>query len=492
VRRMPVPSFDAIIVGARCAGAALAQRLAAAGLSVALVDAADLPSDHSCSTHLIQPPGMDELDELGVGGSVRRLAPAIETVRLRFDDSEARLPYGEGRAAHCLRRKALDALLLEAAVKAGAELRTRTRVTGVVRAADERVRGVEIRHGGQGREQLYADLVVGADGRNSTLASLVGAGEYLGYDGARAAYWAYWRRPPGWNPSELLNSFEGEDARVVFPTDGDLLLIATTPPLDRARSWRGRHRDAYLANLRSHEPIGSLLGDAAPVSKVRGVLKTRYFFRTSAGPGWALLGDAGHHKEFIVGLGITDALRDARELSGAILEREPAALQRWWRGRDAERIEMFFWSRDLGRAEAVNPLQRLSAAGLADATGLQGRFAEIIDGRRSPYDLIPAAHALRWIGKGLLRGEGGLIAPLIRTVLRRMRARLELRLRERLRSSQAPWSPGERPRSCSPRRLCSLSCRRTTWSSSSRLRCRATGPRARWCSAKATPARRAM
>jgi menaquinone-9 beta-reductase len=440
---MPGGSFDVIIVGARCAGAALAQRLAGAGLSVALLDAADLPSDHGSSTHLIQPPGMDELDALGVGCSVRRLSPPLETVRLRFDGFEARLPYGEGRSAHCMRREPLDRLLLEAAAKAGAEVRTRTRVIDVVRAWDGRVRGVEVQHRGRGPERLHAGLVVGADGRASTLAKLVDAREYLGYDGARSAYWAYWQRPPGWNPHELLNSFEGEDARVVFPTDGDLLLVATTPPVERARGWRGRHRGEYVANVRLHEPIGSFLGDAEPVSEVRGVLKARYFFRTSAGPGWALIGDAGHHKEFIVGLGITEALRDARELAGAILEHDSAALFEWWRERDAGRVEMFHWSRDLGRARAVTPLQRLTAARLAGAPELQGRFAEVIDGRRSPYDLIPASRALPWIAAGLLRGQAGLLPALLETASRRAAARRELRRRERLarRSSRGRSRP---------------------------------------------------
>lgn len=58
---------DVVFVGARCAGATLATHLATAGLTVALLDAAPLPSGQPTSTHLIPPPGMDELDALGIG-----------------------------------------------------------------------------------------------------------------------------------------------------------------------------------------------------------------------------------------------------------------------------------------------------------------------------------------------------------------------------------------------------------------------------------------
>ena len=422
--------FDVVVVGARCSGAPLAQRLAGAGVSVALLDAAPMPGPPPLSTHLIQPPGMDELDALGVGHAVRGLSPALHAFRLAYDGREARLPYGEGRAGHCLRRPAFDQLLQDAAVQAGAELRPESRVVGLVRARDGRVGGVEVRHRRRGTERLHAHLVVGADGRNSTVAKLVGAEEYLGYDGPRAVYWAYWRRPPGWDPHELHNFFDGDDARVVFPTDGDLLLIASVPPVSRARGWRGDHAGAYVESIQSHEPIGSFLGGREPVSEVRGMLRPRYFFRASAGPGWALIGDAGHHKEFVVGLGITDALRDARAVAEAVLEGDPAALQAWWRRRDLERIEMFQWSRELGAAEPVDALKRLLPALLA-APGLEGSFGEVIDGRRSPYDLIPPARVVRGAVGALLRGEAGVLPPLLRSAGRRVRARTELRRRKR-------------------------------------------------------------
>jgi flavin-dependent dehydrogenase len=424
--------FDVAIVGARCAGAALGKRLADAGLSVALLDAAKLPSDQPCSTHLIQPPGMDQLDALGIGETVRRESPALAAARLAYDAEEARLPYSEPRPAHCLRRERLDGLLQQTAADAGAELRPECRVTGLLREPSGRICGVSLSERGGEPRQLRADLVIGADGRNSTVAKLVGAREYLGYDGPRAAYWAYWQRPAGWSAHELCNFFADKHARVVFPTGGDLLLVPTAPPVARAREWRGAHRLRYLEDIRACTQLAAYLGDAEPVTPVRGILRPRYFFRESAGPGWALIGDAGHHKEFVIGLGISDALRDAAAISSAILVGEENGIRRWWRERDLARIELFFWGKQLGLAEPVNELQRRTAHALAENAQLAARFAEIIDGQRSPRHLLPATRAVAWVVSDLARARAACARPLLRAVRDQAAVLRELRRRRRM------------------------------------------------------------
>jgi flavin-dependent dehydrogenase len=427
---MPGSRFDVVIVGARCAGSALARRLATGGASVALIDAAAMPSGQRTSTHLIQPPGMDELDDLGVGAAVRALAPGIDTMRLAFDDHEARLKYSPGRLAHCLRREKLDPLIQQAAVSAGAELRDRSRVAELVRGREDRVCGVVVRREGRRSETVQADLVIGADGRHSTVAKLVQASEYLGYDGPRACYWAYWRRPENWNPAELCNFYRGDDAYVVFPTDGDELLVASAPPIARAQAWRAHHASGYLSSVAGYEPIGYHLRAQQPVSEVRGVFRTRYYFRTSVGPGWALVGDAGHHKEFFLGLGISDALRDAHSLSRAILSHE-APLTTWWRARDVERIELFCWGRELGRSTPVDALRRLTAERISATAALHSRLGKIVDGELSPFDLVPPSRALRWLMSSIAHKNLRPLPPFAAAASRRASARHELRRRRR-------------------------------------------------------------
>lgn len=185
---------DVAIVGARCAGAPLAAMLAARGLSVIVLDRDRLPSDVVVSTHTLHPKGLDVLDGLGIGEAVRALSPASRVMRLSKNGVALDVPFREGRPDYCPRREPFDALLQKAAADAGAVVIDRCRVTALVER-DGRVAGVRAMRG-DAEHVVHASLVVGADGRHSTIAKFVGAEEYLAYDAPRGAYWAYWDAPP--------------------------------------------------------------------------------------------------------------------------------------------------------------------------------------------------------------------------------------------------------------------------------------------------------
>ena len=59
------PMYDAIIVGARCAGSSTAMLLARRGFKVLLVDRATFPSD-TISTHILWPHGAEVLARWGL------------------------------------------------------------------------------------------------------------------------------------------------------------------------------------------------------------------------------------------------------------------------------------------------------------------------------------------------------------------------------------------------------------------------------------------
>ncbi len=170
--------YDVIIVGARVAGSATAMLLARAGLRVLVLDRATFPSD-TLSTHQIQVPGVARLARWGV------LDPLIETTptnrRIRFDQGdvtvEARIPGQDGvDFTICPRRTLLDATLVEAARAAGAEIRESAVVDELIQA-DGRVVGVRGREKAGPEFTDRARLVIGADGRHSTVAKAVGAKE---------------------------------------------------------------------------------------------------------------------------------------------------------------------------------------------------------------------------------------------------------------------------------------------------------------------------
>src|SRR5258706_5593907 len=100
--------FDCIVVGARCAGAPLAVHLSRGGMKVCVLDAAKLPSDQPFSTHAIAAPGMDYLDELGVGARVRAGAPPVDAYRLAVGRVHVDLRLGSGPELFCPRCSPLD------------------------------------------------------------------------------------------------------------------------------------------------------------------------------------------------------------------------------------------------------------------------------------------------------------------------------------------------------------------------------------------------
>lgn len=401
--------YDVIVVGARCAGATLATFLARAGASVLLLDRDRLPSEQVLSTHTIHPPGLDVLDEIGVGGAVRSLAPAMRVVRLRKNSAHVDVSYGGGRAEYCPRRKRLDGLLQDAALAAGAELRDRTRVTAVVEVGGRAaaVRAV----GPSGHEhELRAGLVVGADGRHSTVAREVRAEEYLGYDAPRFTYWGYWKAPACWHdasayPFDMYVAKTGPAVRVIFHTDHDQLLIASAPPLSDLPAWRANPEAALRRDLLSDPLLAPLVEGSAPEGGVRGTVKERYFFRQAAGPGWTLVGDAGHHKDYVIGDGITEALLQAKSLAGAIGRGTDDALVQWWRARDVEALPLFRFAEDEGSLRPPRKLQEVVLSHVARSPALADRVAGVMEHRVSPYATFPVAKILQWTLGATMRGS---------------------------------------------------------------------------------------
>jgi flavin-dependent dehydrogenase len=424
--------FDAVIIGARCAGATLAACLARAGARVMMVDRSPLPSDQILSTHNIHPPGMDILDDLGVGDAVRAEAPATRVLRIRKNDAWMDVPFDEGRAGYCPRRLRLDGLLQDAAVGAGAELRDRARATGV-RFEQGRAVGVKVEHRGAS-EDITADLVVGADGRHSFVARAVAADEYLAYDAPRGICWAYWDAPPAWRdcPFGMYVAHIGDAIRFVFQTDHNQLVVGSLPGLPLDEAWRADMTVALRNDLPRDPVIGPLLDGHAPDSRIRATFRERYFFRRAAGPGWVLVGDAGHHKDFVIGDGITEALIQAKSLAQAIVEGGDASLLRWWRARDVAALPAYHWGRDEGAAGSPGELETRVIARLARHPKWRSRIARLPEHRSSPYTVVPVPAVVTALAAALVRGRLVVVPDLIMQLSRMLRYRKCIGQRMRL------------------------------------------------------------
>jgi flavin-dependent dehydrogenase len=377
---------DVLIVGARVAGAATAMLLARAGLRVLVVDQSREGSD-TLSTHAFMRGGVIQLSRWGLLDDLRAAGtPPIRRTVIRYGDREDVVdikPMPHCDALYAPRRTTLDPLLVEAARRAGAEVRFGVRVLGLLRDDTGRVIGARVRDRVGREHDLHARVTVGADGVRSTVAREVDApvevqgrhatafvGGYVSGVEADGYQWLYGERTAGG----------------VIPTDHDEVCAWIGVPSHRFGTYRRRPDlgfDELFAELAPD--WHARLRAGSQHGPMRGFAGVPGFLRRSWGPGWALVGDAGYFKDPLSTHGMTDALRDAELLAEALVEAaddgapgdEAAALAGYQQQRDALSLELFTvvdqvaggWS----LAELPGLLRQLSHAMRAEVDHLLAR-----------------------------------------------------------------------------------------------------------------------
>jgi 2-polyprenyl-6-methoxyphenol hydroxylase-like FAD-dependent oxidoreductase len=262
-------------------------------------------------------------------------------------------------------------------------------------------------------------------------------------------FWGYWNAPAFWrtDPAYRFGMYlanTGGHIRVIFHTDHDQLLIGSLPPVERAMAWRTDPDGALIADLTADSTTGPLIAGSSPDGRIRGTVKERYFFRRAAGNGWALVGDAGHHKEFVIGDGITEALLQARSLASAIAQGTDAALCRWWRARDVEALPLFFLGQDEGALGPPMELHQVVFSHAAKSPTLRARIAATMEHRLSPQATFPVRHVLWWTLGAALQGSLRVVPEFIAMARRGSAIDRELRLRRRLLAeAEAQATPAE-------------------------------------------------
>ena len=142
--------------------------------------------------------------------------------------------------------------------------------------------------------------------------------------------------------------------------------------------------------------------------------------------------DAGHHKEFVIGDGITEALLQARSLASAIAQGTDAALHRWWRARDVEALPYFFLGQDEGALGPPMELQQVVFSHVARMPTLQARMAATMEHQLSPLETFPVRQVLRWTLGAAFRGSLGVLPEFIAMGRRGSAVNRELSLRRQL------------------------------------------------------------
>jgi 2-polyprenyl-6-methoxyphenol hydroxylase-like FAD-dependent oxidoreductase len=335
--------YDAIVIGARCAGAATAMLLARSGRDVLLVDRARFGSDipHGHFIHRHGPRRLREwglLDRVLASGCppVTRFTSDMGDFALTGTELEVDgIPMGVGP-----RRSALDAILVEAAIEAGAEYREGHPVRGLSFDGD-RVTGIDGER---------ARIVIGADGRNSGVAKQVGAAVLTERPAISVWYFSYWSGVPEPGLSVIVRD---RTAVFAFPTNDDLFAVFIAWPLTELRRVK-RDIDAAMDAVIDATPgLGERIRAGRREERVLGATQLPNFVRRSHGPGWALVGDAGVHKDPFMALGVCDALRDAELLAEAIDD-----LPEYERRRDAATLPDF--DMNFGAAHLIAPPELLA------------------------------------------------------------------------------------------------------------------------------------
>lgn len=372
--------YDVIVVGARAAGATTAMLLARKGLRVLVVDRAKFPSD-TLSTHQVQVPGVARLHRWGLLDGVRK-AGTPATRRVRFDAGhtvlDGHFPAYQGvDALYSPRRTILDAMLVEAARTAGAEVRESFVVEQVVGDGD---RATGIRGFERGRPPVteYAHLVVGADGKHSRVAADVGARRYRERAARSFACYTYWSGVP-MSGGELYQ--RPGRAVAAFPTNDGLVMVYTAAPLAEFADFRADVDTHYRKTLDLCGDLGDRVRDGVRAERFRSTPDLPNLFRVPCGPGWALVGDAGVVMDPVTAQGITNAFRDAELLADAVasgIAAGPARLDRalsaYWRQRDKAVRPMYDFTVRLAGLEPPRWMERHLLAAIAERPGEVDRF----------------------------------------------------------------------------------------------------------------------
>jgi 2-polyprenyl-6-methoxyphenol hydroxylase-like FAD-dependent oxidoreductase len=352
------PRYDALIVGARCAGAATALLLARAGANVLLVDRQKHGSD-TVSTHALMRAGVLQLKRWGLLPRLMAAGtPEVRHATFHYGGEAIRVDIKTEHDVAYLcgpRRTVLDRILVDAAREAGADVRHDVSLTELAFGSNGRVSGAILKDANGTVIAVDAAIVIGADGRQSTVAKQVGAETFLKGAGASGYVYGYYEN--------LTHGgyhwyFENDAAAGIIPTNDNRHCVFVGVPSDRfAETFRGNLEGGFLETAAANSPrLRHELDVARLDGRLRGFSGGVGYLRQSYGPGWALVGDAGYFKDPLTAHGITDAFRDAELLANAVRDGQAPAFERYQDERDSlsrplfdatDAIATFDWDLDL-------------------------------------------------------------------------------------------------------------------------------------------------
>ncbi|MDZ4375420.1 MAG: FAD-dependent monooxygenase [Phenylobacterium sp.] len=328
--------YDLIIVGGGIGGSALATVMARAGRSVLLLEQSEVYEDR-VRGEWIAPWGVAEVKRLGLYDTLMAAGGHHITRHITYDETrepaeaEARtLPLGifiEGVPGPlCLGHPLHCQTLFDAAAAAGADARRDVQVSNMTLGAAP---SVTFEH--QGRvESATARLVVGADGRTSSVREA--AGITLHQD--KPHHWfagLLVEGVEGWDPELQAIGTEGDFGFLAFPQGDGKVRVYGGYALDQAQRFKGpegprRFLDAFAMAC---SPANRHLVAGRPAGPLYSYINADAWTDEPFAQGAVLVGDAAGWNDPIVGLGLSITYRDVRIVSDILKSSDdwsPAAL----------------------------------------------------------------------------------------------------------------------------------------------------------------------
>jgi 2-polyprenyl-6-methoxyphenol hydroxylase-like FAD-dependent oxidoreductase len=310
-------SFDAVIVGGSLAGCAAAMLLAREGARVAVLEKQPDPAAFKriCS-HFIQASAVPTIERLGLYEPMMAAGAVRSRFRARTKWGWIEAPPEKAGYAINLRREVLDPMVREMTSGTdGVELLL-GRTAQALRRDGATVTGVVVRDHDGVETTLEAPLVIGADGRDSTIAELAEV-KVKTYPHGRFAYGGYFEDATPASAPDGSVWFMDPDWGAAFPTDSGQTFYAAMPTKARLPEFKADPEAALLAFFDT-VPDGPPLRAGHRVSPVLGKIDMTNRMRVPTAPGLALIGDAALATDPLFGVGCGWAFQSAEWLSDAV------------------------------------------------------------------------------------------------------------------------------------------------------------------------------
>lgn len=409
---------DVVVIGSRLAGACAAAHLALAGKKVIALDRLTFPSDQ-LSTHLLFPAGVDELRRMGALEAILASNPT-KSPWLSLNTSQGTSVLERWRECGpidycmCVPRPIQDVELVNAARAAGADVRERHRFIDVIWRGGRAV-GVRYADPKGVEHELHADLVVGADGRRSSVAAAVGAFKpYRASRNGRGLVFRYADDPRvGTREGQTIYQWRDEESfGFLFPSAPSPKMLMLFMGAAHEATEAKKDPEGYWARkLERHPAMAARVEGCTNLSPLRATGDTSAYFRASSGPGWALIGDAGHFKDPVIGQGQRDALWSGRRLAEMVTPvlgdpgATDAALRCWESERDAECLHSYHFGNMETDVKPVSPV-------LAEIVRRTGRSAapdlgDVFGRGRTTTQVLTIPRLVTGLADALVRGTEG-------------------------------------------------------------------------------------